>query len=85
MDIQSKAEFIRDKYGRPDYILLTLVSCSMVLSKTVEELETVPAPIEIVEDALRGLRESMTEKELLTVATMMTEISILGDDTNGTD
>ena len=75
------AEYIRQHYSREDYILLTLTSCSLLLTKVVEEdLQYMPPEIEAVEDALRVLRDSMNEKELLTVSVMMSEIDRLRDE-----
>jgi hypothetical protein len=81
MNNSETAEYIRQHYSREEYILLTLTSCSLLLSKLVDErgLE-LPPEIEIVEDALKVLRDSMDEKELLTVSVMMSEIDRLRDE-----
>ena len=81
MNNTATAEYIRQHYSREDYILLTLTSCSLLLTKLVNERgEDLPAEIEVVEDALKSLRDSLDEKELLTVSIMMSEIDRLRDE-----
>jgi len=81
MNNTQTAEYIRQHYSREDYMLLTLTSCSLLLSKVVNERgEDLPPEIEIVEEALKVLRESLDEKELLTVSVMMSEIDRLRDE-----
>jgi hypothetical protein len=80
MNSQEKADFIREKYSRFDYLLLTLVSSSLLLSKVLEDLDSPPAELRIVEEALRLLRDDLSESETLAVATLMSEIEMLGSD-----
>jgi len=80
MNSQEKADFIREKYSRFDYLLLTLVSSSLLISKVLEDLDGPPAELRIVEEALRLLRDDLNESETLAVATLMSEIEMLGSD-----
>lgn len=82
MNSQEKADFIRAKYSRYDYLLLTLVSSSLLISKVVDESNVSIPELNIVEEALRLLRDDLDESETLTVATMMSEIETLGSDSD---
>jgi len=78
MKTTETAEYIRQHYDRSDYLLLTLVSCSLLLSKVVNEYsEDLPPEVDIVAEALKVMRDSLDEKELLTVSVMMSEIDRL--------
>ena len=85
MNSQEKADFIRSKYSRFDYLLLTLVSSSLLISKVLEDLDGPPAELRIVEEALRLLREDLNEDETLAVATLMAEIEMLGSDEDASE
>lgn len=75
MNTQEIANFIRQKYGRLDYLLLTLVSCALLIEKHVDE-ESVPA-LQMVKETLKGLHDDLSDEEVTTVAVMMSEIEYL--------
>jgi hypothetical protein len=74
------ADYLREHYPRNEYIMLTLVSCSLVLRAYTERQEEVPPEIQIVTESLDNLRSSMTEEETLAVAMLMAEIDRLGSE-----
>lgn len=71
--------YLREHYSRTDNLLLTLVSCSLVMEKTSRDHE-LPQPAIIVTETLNTLRESLSEDELLTVSMLLAEIERLSDD-----
>lgn len=75
MEPQEIANFIREKYGRLDYLLLTLVSCALLVEHHVDE-KSVPA-LQMVKETLKGLRDDLSDEETTTVATLMAEIEYL--------
>jgi hypothetical protein len=79
------AEYIRGHYSREEYLLLTLTSCSLLMTSITERYKELPPEIEIIEDTLTGLREDLNEQELLTVSVMLAEIDRLRGDDNGKD
>jgi hypothetical protein len=85
MNSQEKADFIRAKYSRYDYLLLTLVSSSLLISKVVDEMDNSYPELDIVEEALRLLRNDLDDSETLAVATIMSEIEMLGSDENDSE
>jgi hypothetical protein len=76
---QEISEYLRDHYSRHDNILLTLVSCALVLDKANQDHE-LPSEVGIVVETLNVLRESLSEDELLTVSMLLSEIDRLSDD-----
>lgn len=76
MNNQEIANFIRQEYGRLDYLLLTLVSCALIMDKAVDETDA--NSLQIVKETLNMLREDLSEEETITVATLMAEIEHLG-------
>lgn len=79
------ADYIRGHYSRLDYLLLTLTSCSLLITAVTERHDDLPPEIEIIEDTLKGLREDLNEQELLTVSVMLAEIDRLRGDDDGSD
>jgi hypothetical protein len=81
MNTAEVAEYIRSHYSREDYLLLTLTSCSLLLSNLEEKMGewdgTWPKEVEIVTETLSMLRASMDERETLAVAMLMAEIDRL--------
>jgi hypothetical protein len=81
MNAVETAEYMRDHYSREEYLLLTLTSCSLLLSNFVERSgDKAGAEVLLVEEILRNLRESMDEHELLSVSVMLAEIDRLRGD-----
>jgi flagellin-specific chaperone FliS len=76
MNTKDIADYMRQHYPLEDYILLTLVSCSLLLSN----IESDVPEIQLVEDVLRNLREALPEESLLAVSVMMAEIDRLRDE-----
>jgi hypothetical protein len=75
------AEYIRDNYSRTEYLLLTLVSCSLLMNKVVGDSSDLPPELEIINDSLNSVRESLNEKELSVVSVMMNDIDRLSNGT----
>jgi len=73
------SQYLRQTYSRMDNILLTLVSCSLVLDSAARRSE-VSQEVKIVADTLNVLRESLSEEELLSVSMLLAEIERLSDD-----
>jgi len=74
------ADYIRSHYTREDYLLLTLTSCALLMGAVTERNENLPPEIKIIHETLDGLRNDLTESELLTVSVMMAEIDRLRGD-----
>lgn len=79
MTPQEISDYLREHYSRHDNILLALVSCSMVLDNANRNHD-LPREVEIVTETLNVLRESLSEDELLTVSTLLSEIERLSGD-----
>jgi hypothetical protein len=78
MNSKDVADYLRQHYSRLDNLLLTLVSCSMLLDKA-NERDDLPKEVQIVTETLNVLRESLSEEELLTVSMLLAEIERLSD------
>jgi hypothetical protein len=80
MNNQEIAEYIRDRYSREENLLLTLVSCALIMDAEMESDKNLSPAIVMVGETLQTLRESLSEQELLTVSMLLAEINRLQDD-----
>lgn len=82
MEPQEIAKYMQEHYSKTDYLILSLVSCGLVLDKYVEDNEAVDPPVALVAETLNVLRGSLSEQEYSQVVMMIMEIERLGDDAN---
>ena len=78
MNSREIADYIRDRYSREENLLLTLVSCALIMEN--EPVEDMSPAVRIVTETLQTLRESLSESELLSVSMLLAEIDRLQDD-----
>lgn len=79
------AEYMRANHPKEDYLLLTLVSCSLLLNRVLEVNEDIGEQhpeIPIINDSMNALRESLEPGEMYIVGIMMDEVDRLQQTVN---